>query len=141
MEQFVEFAGNHSLLFGALGLILGLLTYNLLTGSKGNVDPQGATALINQKDALVVDVRPSADYSKGHIINSMNIPLNGFSKQINSLEKHKEKPVIVSCRSGAQSTQACAQLRKAGFTDVYNLRGGILAWQSANLPLSRKKKK
>jgi rhodanese-related sulfurtransferase len=141
MEQFVEFAGNHSLLFGALGLILGLLTYNLLVGGKGDVDPQAATILINQKDAVVLDVRPSADYSKGHIINSTNIPMNGFSKQINSLEKHKDKPVVVSCRSGAQSSQACAQLRKAGFAEVYNLKGGILAWQNANLPLSRKKKK
>ncbi len=141
MEQFVEFAGNHSMLFGALGLILGLLTYNLMMGNKGTLDPQGATALINHQDALVVDVRPTPDYAKGHIINSVNVPMNGFSKQINSLEKHKDKPVIVSCRSGAQSSQACAQLRKAGFSEVYNLRGGILAWQNANLPLSRKKKK
>jgi rhodanese-related sulfurtransferase len=86
-------------------------------------------------------VRPTADYSKGHIINSTNIPMNGFSKQISTLEKYRDKPVIVSCRSGAQSSQACSQLRKAGFKEVYNLRGGILAWQNANLPLSRKKKK
>jgi rhodanese-related sulfurtransferase len=141
MEQFVEFAGNHGMLFGALGLILGLLTYSLLTGSKGNLDPQTATGMINRQDALVVDVRPTADYSKGHIINSTNIPMNGFSKQISTLEKYRDKPVIVSCRSGAQSSQACSQLRKAGFKEVYNLRGGILAWQNANLPLSRKKKK
>ena len=42
------------------------------------------------------------------------------------------------CRSGAQSAQACATLRKAGFEKVHNLRGGVLAWQSANLPLTRK---
>ena len=140
MEQFVEFAGNHEILFLALGLILGLLTYNLLVGNKGSLDPLSATAKINHEDAVVVDVRPAADFSKGHIINAINIPANGFAKQIGTLEKYKERPIIISCRSGAQSSQSCSQLRKQGFTEVYNLRGGILAWQSANLPISKKKK-
>lgn len=140
MDQYVEFAGNHWELFFALGTILGLLTYNLLLGNKGSVDPSTATAMINQQDAVVVDVRPAADYGKGHIINSINIPMNGFSKQISTLEKHKDQPIIISCRSGAQSSQACGRLRKQGYERVFNLRGGILAWQSSNLPVTRKKK-
>ena len=139
MQQLVEFAGNHSVLFLALGVILGLLTYNLLIGSKGGVDPMTATAKINHDDAVVLDVRPAADFSAGHIINAINVPMNGFSKQIGSLEKYKDRPVIISCRSGSQSTQACGQLRKQGFNEVYNLRGGLLAWQNANLPVTRKK--
>ncbi len=141
IEQIVEFVGNHWELFFALGVVLGLLTVNLLTGNKGKVDPQSATTMINHQDAVLVDVRPAADFAKGHIINSINIPINGFAKQISSLEKYKSQPIIVSCRSGAQSSQACNQLRKQGFTAVHNLRGGILAWQSANLPITRKKKK
>ena len=140
MEQFVEFAGNHEVLFLALGLILGLLTYTLLVGNKGSLDPLSATAKINHEDAVVVDVRPAADFFKGHIINSINIPINGFAKQVSTLEKYKDRPIIVSCRSGAQSSQARSQLRKQGFAEVYNLRGGILAWQSSNLPVSKKKK-
>ena len=140
MEQFVEFAGNHGVLFLALGLILGLLTYNLLVGNKGSLDPLSATAKINHEDAVVVDVRPAADFSKGHIINAINIPANGFAKQVGTLEKYKDRPIIISCRSGGQSSQACSQLRKQGFAEVYNLRGGILAWQSSNQPVSKKKK-
>ncbi len=139
MDQFVEFSGNHWELFMALGVILGLLTYNLLLGDKGSVDPVGATQMINQQDALVIDVRPAADFAKGHILHARNMPMNGFSKQTGTLEKHKDKPVIICCRSGAQSSQACGMLRKQGFSDVHNLRGGILAWQNANLPVSRKK--
>ena len=86
-----------------------------------------------------MDIRPMADYTNGHIINSINIPANGFKNQLARLEKYKQKPVIVTCRSGAQSSAACKQLRNAGFEQVYNLRGGILAWQNANLPTSRKK--
>ncbi len=143
MEQLLEFAGNHLALVAALVVILFLLAQNLLTdmGGKWVVDPQRATELLNREDAVVVDVRPMADFSKGHIINAINIPMNGFKNQMNQLEKHKEKPVIVACRSGAQSPAACKLLRSSGFEQVYNLQGGILAWQNRNLPISRKNKK
>jgi rhodanese-related sulfurtransferase len=138
--QIFEFMGAHWVLFAALGVILGLLTYNLLVGDKGSVDPMGATELINHQDAAVVDVRPAADYAKGHILHAVNIPMNGFKNQTASLNKFKEKPIVVTCRSGAQSQAACHVLRKAGFNDVYNLKGGVLAWESASLPLTRKKR-
>jgi rhodanese-related sulfurtransferase len=140
MEQFLEFATNHLVLFAALALVSVLLVQNLLAGSdKSSIQPQTATTLINQEEGVVVDVRPMTDYSNGHIINSINIPANGFKNQLSRLDKYRQKPVIVACRSGAQSSTACKQLRKAGFEKVYNLRGGILAWQNANLPISRKK--
>jgi len=139
-QQLIEFASNHWALLVAFAVVLGLLIHNLLLGSRGSVEPAAATELINQKDAVVVDVRPAADFTQGHILNSINIPINGFKKQIGTLQKHKEQPIIVNCRSGSQSSAACNQLRKEGFPEVYNLRGGILAWQSASLPLTKKKK-
>ncbi len=140
MDQIVEFTSNHLGLVIALVVILVLLIHNLVSGGGGKaaVDPARATELINHENALVVDVRPMADFNQGHIIGAVNIPSNGFANQMKQLEKHKARPIIVSCRSGAQSAQACATLRKAGFDKVHNLRGGILAWQSANLPLTRK---
>lgn len=140
LTQLTEFVGNHPMLFGMLGLILGLLTWTFIAGSKGSVDTTGATELINKRDAVVVDVRPASDYAKGHILNAISLPMSGFKDQIATLEKHKPKPILISCRSGAQSQAACSQLRKAGFEEVFNLKGGVLAWQSANLPLSRKKR-
>ena len=138
MQQLIEFTMNHWILVSAFVLIAAYLLYGLLQGDKGSVDPMGATEMINHQQAVVIDVRPSADYHKGHIINAISLPSNGFASQISTLNKHKDKPIIVACRSGAQSASACAQLRKAGFEQVYNLKGGILAWQSANLPITRK---
>jgi rhodanese-related sulfurtransferase len=142
MEQIVEFAGNHLALAAAFVVILFFLIQNLMAdmGGKGIVTPQEATELINRKDAVVVDVRPMSDYSGAHIINSINIPATSLNNQLNQLEKYKEKgvPVIMTCRSGAQSSAACKTLTKNGFEEVYNLKGGILAWQSANLPVTRK---
>jgi rhodanese-related sulfurtransferase len=142
MEQYIEFASNNLLLVGGFLVALALLIQDLVTGGsgKGAIDPSGATELINAKDALVIDVRPGADFTKGHIINAENIPMSGFSAQVERLKKHQGKPIIVNCNSGAQSAAACRMLRKAGFGEVYNLRGGILAWQSANFPISRKRK-
>jgi rhodanese-related sulfurtransferase len=140
MEQYLEFATNHLLLVIALFVVLGLLAYNLLLGGdKASIPPNRATGLINHEDAIVVDIRSIADFSSGHIINALNIPANGLKNQLKRLEKYKDRPLIVVCRSGGQSAAACKELRTAGFEKVYNLGGGILAWQSDNLPISHKK--
>ncbi|QIK36816.1 rhodanese-like domain-containing protein [Caldichromatium japonicum] len=141
MSQFIEFVGNHWLLFLALILILGLLIRSFIVEGKGSVGPLQATDLINHRDAVVIDVRPAADYARGHILNAINLPMNGFANQLGTLSKYKGRPIIVNCRSGAQSSLACVQLRKAGFTEVYNLQGGILAWEASGLPLSHKKQR
>jgi rhodanese-related sulfurtransferase len=139
MEQYIDFVTNNIFLFAALCVVLALLAHNLMAGGgKFAVTPQKATELINREDAVVVDVRPIADFSKGHIINAINIPMNSLKSQLGRLDKYKQKPVIVACRSGAQSAGAGKQLRQAGFEKVYDLKGGIMAWQSASLPVSRK---
>jgi rhodanese-related sulfurtransferase len=140
MEQIFEFAGNHLALIAALVVVLSLLAQNFLAdlGGKGSVTPQQATELINRRDAIVVDVRPIADFSKSHVINAINIPASSLQKQLTQLEKHKGVPIILACRSGAQSSVVCKTLTKNGFEEVYNLKGGILAWESANLPVRRK---
>ncbi len=142
MEQIVEFAGNHLVLVAALAVTLALLAQNLLAdmGGKGAVTPREATEFINRKDAVIVDVRPIGDFSKSHIINSINIPATSLKNQLTQLDKYKDKgvPIILACRSGSQSSLACKTLTKNGFEEVYNLKGGILAWQNANLPTSNK---
>ncbi len=141
MHQLLEFAGNHLILVGTLIAILALLIHSLASemGGKGVVGPQQATELINREDGVVLDVRSMADFNKGHIIRAINIPISGLQNQLGQLEKYKKKPIIVACRSGAQSSLACKQLQRNGFERVYNLKGGILGWQSKNLPMSRKK--
>lgn len=140
MEQMIEFVGNHPLLITGFFVVAALLAQNLYAdmGNSFNVSPQEATDLINREDALVVDVRPMADFNNGHIVGSRNMPMNGFANHLGQLDKHKQQPILVSCRSGAQSMAACKQLKTAGFEKVYNLRGGILAWTSANMPVTRK---
>lgn len=99
------------------------------------VDCIAALQLINHKNALVLDVREDGEYKLGHILNSMHIPVGELNERIGELEKHKEQPIVVVCRTANRSGVACAGLGKHGFTQAYILAGGVTAWQKANLPL------
>lgn len=109
---------------------------NRIRGIK-EVDSSAALQLINHKNALVLDVREDGEYKLGHILNSTLIPLGKLGERIGELEKYKELPIVVVCRSGSRSGAACMALGKRGFTQAYNLAGGVTAWQKANLPLEK----
>lgn len=95
-----------------------------------------ATRLING-NALVLDVRDGNEYAGGHIPNAKHIPLAELDKRLSEIAKYKDKPVIVSCRTGMRAGGALRILQKNQFTQVYQLRGGITAWEQASLPLER----
>ena len=141
MEQYLEFAANHVILVGAFFVVLIALIWNLVAnpGGKYNIDTVEATNKINHENGLVLDVRSMAEFKDGHIIHAENVPLNGLNNSLKKLEKHKDRPIIAVCRSGSRSGAACNALRKAGFEQVFNLRGGMMAWESANLPVKRNK--
>jgi rhodanese-related sulfurtransferase len=95
-----------------------------------------ATQLINHQNAVVLDVREDSEYYAGHIPHSMHVPLGQLAKHP-ELDKIKGRPVIALCRSGMRSSHACRVLRKNGFEQVYNLAGGITAWERANMPMEK----
>ncbi|HET7832071.1 MAG TPA: rhodanese-like domain-containing protein [Gallionella sp.] len=109
---------------------------NRIRGIK-EVNCTEAMQLINHKNALVLDVRESKEYDGGHVLNSKLISLGNLRDRVGELEKYRDQPIIVMCRSGNRSAMACAMLGKQGFTQVYNLAGGVIAWQKANLPLRK----
>ncbi|WP_026897565.1 rhodanese-like domain-containing protein [Daejeonella oryzae] len=78
------------------------------------------------EDFQLIDVREQFEYEMSNL-NGENIPLAGILIEANKLQK--DKPVIIQCRSGARSTAAIIQLEKQfGLQNLYNLKGGILAW-------------
>jgi rhodanese-related sulfurtransferase len=101
------------------------------------VDTIGALNLINHKDALVLDVREQKEFDEGHLLRAKLIPLGSLKERIGELEKYRDKPILLMCRSGARSLNATVMLSKQGFSDVSNLAGGINAWRKANLPVER----
>jgi rhodanese-related sulfurtransferase len=98
-----------------------------------SLDTLGATRLINDTNAIVLDVRASGEFESGHLPNARNIPLDDLERRAGDLPAGR--PVIVCCATGARSAKAAASLRKAGRQDVFNLDGGLNAWRQAGLPV------
>jgi rhodanese-related sulfurtransferase len=110
----------------------------LRSGAGGtSVSTLEATLLINQQNAMVLDVRESAEYEKGHILGARNLPLAHLDARAGDFDKHRAKPVIVVCGTGDRSGKAAAILRRQGFQQVFTLNGGIGAWRQAGLPLEK----
>jgi rhodanese-related sulfurtransferase len=97
------------------------------------LDTLGATRLINDTHAVVLDIREPAEYAAGHLPNARNIPAGELEKRMGELPA--AKPVLVCCASGSRSGRAIATLRKAGREQVFNLDGGLQAWRQAGLPV------
>ncbi|MCZ6802604.1 MAG: rhodanese-like domain-containing protein [Proteobacteria bacterium] len=140
MERIPEFVANHLLLFSLLISILTLLMWNfygdMLSGLKMLI-PDEVTRLINREDARVVDVRSQKDFENGHIIDAINISADQLAGQLDKLKKFKDKGIIFCCASGSDSAKEARKLMNEGFEKVYCLKGGILSWQNANLPLTK----
>lgn len=77
------------------------------------------------EDFQLIDVREEFEYEVSNL-NGILIPLGGILIEADKIAK--DKPVILHCRSGARSAAAIMQLETQGFTNLYNLKGGIVAW-------------
>ncbi len=83
----------------------------------------------NNEDFQLIDVRETFEYETSNL-NGVNIPLGGILLETDKIAT--DKPVVVQCRSGKRSAAAIMQLeQQLGLTNLYNLKGGILAWQEA----------
>lgn len=135
----MQFVLNNWYLFLALFAVLGMLIVPPLRqrmyGIK-NLSPADAVQIINRQSGTVIDVREPAEYNTGHIPSSLNVPMAGLATH-KPLEKHKDRPLIIACRSGNRSVTAAIALRKRGFTQVYSLAGGMTAWQRDSLPTEK----
>jgi len=117
----------------------GMLAWSFLGSRLSGIeeaDTLKSTRLYND-DALILDVREDKEYAAGHIPKAKHIPLGQLNSRIKELDKHKNKPILVTCRSGQRSGRACGILKKAGFETVFNQSGGIIAWERANLPVEK----
>ena len=106
-------------------------------GAAQEVGTLEATRLMNEGRTLVIDVREAAEYATGHLPKARHIPLRELSKRLDEIAKWKEKPVLVTGKGGASAGAACRLLKRSGFTNVVQLKGGIAAWQQASLPLEK----
>jgi len=136
MDQLLEYISNNALLAGGAVLMALAVIFNELRMKAAGVTAISAgmaVQLINS-GAKVIDVREADPFSKGHIVDSINIPAADVGTDIEKRVKSAKSLVIV-CDTGMKSGQCVANLRKAGVESAFSLQGGISAWQRDNLPI------
>jgi rhodanese-related sulfurtransferase len=140
LHKLPTFVGNHlalSALFVIILLALVALEFGRLLRKYKELTPAGLTLLINRESPLLVDLSARADFERMHVPGARHVLPSQFDPEHKDLAKAKDLPVVVMDKDGRGSDKAAQRLVKAGFTKVYTLGGGVLAWQQAQLPLAK----
>lgn len=118
--------------------VLGASTF-FLTGC-GSESSNGLGALdfqakTQEAGVVTLDVRTPEEFKEGHLVNALNINVEGatFDSEVSKLDK--DATYAVYCRSGRRSSVAIDRMKDAGFTNLVNMNAGILEWEAAGLPL------
>ncbi len=95
--------------------------------------------LANPKPPMLIDVREEDEYrgELGHIAGARLIPLKELPERTADLANAKSLDIVTICRVGMRSATAAAILTGLGFEHIWNLKGGMLEWKDANLPVER----
>lgn len=138
LAELTAFASRNPVLsLTFVGLTVAIIVNEVvrLTSGIRQIGPAELTALVNRDNALVIDLRAPADFAKGHIAGARNVQMAQFDPENKVLAPAKALPIVLVCYVGQTAGLAARRLRKAGFTNVSVLEGGIRAWQAADLPL------
>lgn len=142
MQEYIDFFTGQPMLSVAWIAIAGMLINSLIQSKISkvtSVTPAETVTLMNKENAVVVDVRSTEDFKKGHILNAKNIPVGEIDKgSFSAIEKDKKSPIIMVCDSGTRSAGAAKKLVAAGFENVSNLATGINGWKSGSFPTTKK---
>jgi rhodanese-related sulfurtransferase len=136
----MQFVINNWQLFLALIAVLAALAAPIVVQRLQGIEtigPSQAVLLVNRQSAVIVDVSEAADYKAGHIPGAISAPLSTLSQSGGPLDKLKERPVVVVCRTGSRSLKAAVMLRRRGIKTVHLLSGGVAAWEKQSLPLEK----
>ena len=99
-----------------------------------------ATQLINQKHAIVIDLRRKQDFELGHLPGARHIPSDEIASRAEELSRFKARPAILVA-TGQNGAKAAKALKAQGFEDVFTLKGGMSSWVEANLPIEHSTEK
>jgi rhodanese-related sulfurtransferase len=139
MQQLFQYAANNFWLVAAAALMMLLVAayeFRARTAASGSIGPGEAVRLMNS-GAVLVDVRGREAYEAGHISGARHVPGENIADGAQSLERFKDKPIIVYCERGTTAGAATRHLGRLGFRHTYNLRGGLAAWRQENMPVVR----
>lgn len=118
-----------------IGLLVLFVAHELYFQAKSvkKLKPQAVIDLMNQKKAIVIDVREKKEFKTGHLTGALHMPLGSLPEKIESLSK--EETYVMVCHLGHRAQEAATLLKKKGFLSIYVLSGGVAAWSADGFPL------
>lgn len=138
MEHLGQFIVNHWALWSAFLVVLFLIFITEWVAQKKKakeISPQSTVTLMNNNEAVIIDLRDKDSFKKGHIIDAIQAKADDFEQP--KMHQYKNKTIILVCEKGVQSPEVAAKLQTQGYRPMV-LAGGINAWQAADLPLVKK---
>jgi rhodanese-related sulfurtransferase len=139
MDRLVQYIQvNHWLVIATVIVLVLVIVFELRARAESfaAVTPQDAIRLMN-RGAVVIDLRPAEQYAAGHLAGARRMDGGQILKAGDTLKKYRQKPLIVYDESGSLGGSTARQLKQQGFLQAFNLRGGLAAWRSDNLPLEK----
>lgn len=139
MERLIEYATRHPFLVSlAVAMALAVLAWELRLKRTGYaaILSQELIQLMNQ-GAPLYDLRSSEEYAAGHINGAKHLTGTQQATAADHLKKFRDKLLLLVCEDGSRSSTLTRTLHAAGFTKVFNLRGGLKTWRADALPLKR----
>jgi rhodanese-related sulfurtransferase len=122
----------------SLADVVGKITViNYRQASYREISSNEAAELIKNDQPIILDVRTPHEYKRGHLHNSVLIPVQELQSRYKELGTHKEREILIYCATGNRSTVASKILIDNGFKDIINMRGGIYDWSKKNYPVTR----
>lgn len=129
---------NSWLIALALGSGLMLVIPAFSGGTARRATVAQTTLLMNQKKAVLIDIRDEELAQKmGYMGGAKRLLVSDFESKMSSLVKSKDTPIIVACQVGQRSSGAAKALQKLGYTEVYSMDGGANAWMDAGMPIKK----
>jgi rhodanese-related sulfurtransferase len=113
--------------------LLALLAAPVLAAPAHNISAPEAVKLLQDARVFLLDVRTPGEYMQIRLAGSHLIPIDQLLNRLGELPK--DRPILVYCAVGSRSAQVSGYLARQGYPEVYNLNGGISAWQLRGLPV------
>ena len=128
-----------NILWASLAAIAAVgLVWTIIRDGAKLIDHDAAILLIKSDGGVFVDLRTAAAFTAGRIAHARHIPAAELKKRAAEIERYREKPVVLVCDNGMQSRRSLRELVALGFAQARALRGGMVAWTDAQLPVLRK---
>ena len=135
MALFFEFLAQQWILVAALLAVVVMLFMHETRKSGTSLSPQQAINLVNAEDGVFVDLRDTADFRAGHIVEAMHVPSSKLLNNTGLLEKYRNQPIVLVCKMGQTAGAVGKKLNADGYENVNIMTGGMMEWNNLQLPV------